>query len=53
MEGRWTELRILKMRYSESKAKWEVAIVRSEEMGTQVRKSRLRKSRLEFVRDSV
>ena len=58
MIGRWLELRIVMVHYSESKVMWEEAIVRSGEVRslreeTRVEKSRLRRRRSEFVRDSV
>ena len=58
MIGRWGELRVVRVRHSESKAMWEEAIVRLGEVeslreGTRVGESRLRRRRSEFVRDSV
>ena len=58
MIGRWSELRVMRVRHSESKAMWEVAIVMSGEVGspregTRVGDSMLRRMRSVFVRDSV
>ena len=56
MIGRWSELRVVKVHHSESKAMWEEVILMSGEVGspregTRVGESRLRRS--EFLRDSV
>ena len=58
MIRRWSELRVVRVRHSESKAMWEVVIVMSGEVGspregTRVGESMLRRMRLVFVRDSV
>ena len=55
---RWSELRIIRVGHSESKAMWEVATVMSGEVGSRrerkrVGESMLRRIRSEFVRDSV
>ena len=58
MIGRWLELRVVRVRHSDSKAMWEEAIVISGEVGsrregTWVGESRLRRMRCQFVKDSV
>ena len=58
MTGRWSEQSVVRVRHSEAKAMWEEAIVMlgevgSPRVGTRVGKSRLRRRRLEFVRDYV
>ena len=58
MIGRWSELNVVRVRHSESYAKWDVAIVMSDEVGsprkgTRVGESMLRRIRSEFVKDSV
>ena len=54
----WSELRVVRVHHSESKAMWEVAILMSGEVGyprevTRVGDSMLRRMRSVFVRDSV
>ena len=54
MIGRWSELRVVRVRCSESKAMWKEAIVRSGEVGSlregrRVGESRLKRRRSEFV----
>ena len=58
MIGRWSELRVMRVRHFEYKAMGEEAIVRSAEVGslqeaTRVGESRLRRRWSELVRDSV
>ena len=58
MIGRWTELKVVMVRHSESKVMWEEVIMRSGEAGSLLQgrwvgESRLKRKRLEFVRDSV
>ena len=58
MIGRWSELRVVRVHHSESKALWEVPIVMSGEVGSaregmRVGDSILRRMRLVSVRDSV
>ena len=60
LDNNWkvVELKVVRVRHSESKALWEDAIVRSGEIGflqegTPVGESRLRRRRSEFVRDTV
>ena len=58
MIERWSELKVVRVRHSDSKAMWEVAVVMSREVGyprvgIRVGKSMLRRSRSEFVRDFV
>ena len=57
MIGRWSKLRAMSVRNSESKTMWEEAIVRSEAVGylregRRIGESRLRR-RSEFVTDTV
>ena len=58
MIGRRSELRFVRVCYSEFKAMWEEAIVRPGDMGflregTRVEESRLWRRKLEFVKDFV
>ena len=58
MIGRWSELRVVRVRHFESKAVWKVAIIMLGEVGSpreemRVGESMLRRMRSVFVRDSV
>ena len=58
MISRWSELSVVMVHHSDSKAMWDEAIVRSGEVGSLrggrwVGESRLRSMRLGFVKDSI
>ena len=53
MIERWSELRVVRVCHSESKALWEETFMRSGEVGSLWEESKLRRRRSEFVRDSL